>query len=222
MTFFPQESLKEVKSSIMQIGQMLHNKNMLAACDGNISFRFEDRILITKTGSFNWGLSETDFAVISLNGDVIEGTPSSEIAMHLAVYNASNGLATSVIHAHPVNAIALSIAKPLWQQLPNNCISELVIAAGIIPIVPYQRPGSKELADEISKHVPERKMMILSRHGALAWGSSLLEAYFGIERLEHSCEILLKASSIGDLSTLNNMEMAELLAIRESVGNITI
>ena len=222
MSFFPESSIEDIKLSISKIGKMLHQKNMLAACDGNISFRIDDYILITKTGSFKWGLSNDDFAIVKLNGEVESGEPSSETAMHLAIYNSSNGLARAVIHAHPPNAIALSIARPLWQYLPNDCISELVIAAGNIPIIPYQRPASKDLADEISKHVPENKMMVLARHGALSWGGSILEAYFGMERLEHASEVLLKASSIGELSTLNSDQMAELFAIRKRIGNITI
>lgn len=219
--YFKENTLDEVKQSIILIAKMLHQKNMLAACDGNISYRFENQVLITESGIAKFTLAKNNFAIVSLDGTIISGHPSSEMLMHLAIYRVAKN-AKAVIHAHPVNTIALSIAKPEWQLLPNDCISELIIAAGNIPIVPYQLPGSQELASNIANFACEHKLMIMAKHGALVWGDSLLEAYIGMERLEHSCEILLKALCIGQLDKLSKSQVSELFKIRQTLGNKTI
>jgi len=213
--------MNEIKASIIKIAGMLHGSGMLAACDGNISGRHQNQIIITNTQTFKPWLTENDFAVVNLDGSVISGKPSSELAMHLKAYQTSQDI-NAVIHAHPPYAISLTIAKPKWTEIPNNIISELVIAAGQIPIVPYHCPGSDDLVDAIGAQVHKHKIMLLSRHGALTTGANLLEAYLGMERLEHSAQILVHALSIGELSTLSEIEMTELLAIRDSLKGRTI
>lgn len=213
--------MNKIKDSIIKIASMLHNKGMLAACDGNISCRYQDQIIITNSQTFKAWLNHDDFALVNLDGSVVSGYPSSELLMHLKAYN-SNPNVKAVIHAHPPSAISLSIVRPDWSEIPTNIISELVIAAGKIPIIPYHCPGSDELVKSIGLEVERHKIMLLSRHGALTTGDNLLEAYMGMERLEHSAQILLQALSVGELSTLSEAEMTKLYAIRDSLKGQTI
>ena len=112
---------------------MLHSRGMLAACDGNISCRYKDQVIITNSQVFKPWLTLDDFAVVNLDVSIVSGNPSSELLMHLKAYN-SNDKVAAVIHAHPPYTISLSIAKSEWSEIPLNVISELVIAAGRIPI----------------------------------------------------------------------------------------
>lgn len=61
--------------------------------------------------------------------------------------------------------------------------------------------------------------MILSRHGALTWGSDLEEAYRGMERIENSCEILYKAQLLGGIHPLPQEEIQYLYDLRKKIGN---
>ena len=218
MTAKSKQSIDEIKQLIIKIGQMLHQKSMLAAYDGNISCRYQDQIIITNSQTHKAWLTVKDFAIIDLGGKVISGKPSSEMPMHLKAYTVCDQV-KAIIHAHPVNAISLSIAKPKWSELPANVISELVIAAGKIPIVPYHLPGSEKLANAIAKMLPQYKLMILRRHGSFTWGSDLTEAYIGLERLEHSATVLLQALMVGKLSTVSKAEFKQLLKIRQTLGD---
>jgi len=192
---------------------------MLAACDGNISYRCDDKtILITPTGKPKFLLVEDDIAVVDIDGNAVKGNPSSEMLMHLEVYNMRADV-RAVIHAHPPTAVAYSIAHPAAEEIPGKSFSELILAVGKLPIVPFQMPGSMEMGTALHPFIKHHKVMVLARHGALSFGENLIEAYNGMERLEHSCEILLKAESFGAVTELDEQTIDELHAIRKKIGD---
>lgn len=207
---------------IIKTAVMLHHRNMLAACDGNISYRIDDdNILITPSGKPKFLLQENDIAVIDINGKVLKGKPSSEMLMHLEVYK-MRADAKAVIHAHPPTAVAYSIAYPDAEEIPGKSFSELILAVGKLPIVPFQLPGSAAMGTALHPYIQMSKVMVLARHGALSFGDDLVEAYNGIERLEHSCEILLKAKSFGAVTELDAKTIEQLQAMRKTIGDKTL
>ena len=173
-----------ILKAIVEACRRLHARNLLAAADGNISYRFPfNRIAITPTGVNKMNLRVEDMASMQLNGLVIKGKPSSERLMHLAVYRACPD-AMCVVHAHPPTAIAWSLARPELTFLPDEALPEVILAAGRIPIVPYARPGTADMGEALASYLPQYRLMILARHGALCWGETIEDAYNGIERLE--------------------------------------
>ena len=212
-------SVRQVREKIIKTATMLHHKNMLAACDGNISYRYDDNtILITPSGKPKFLLVEDDIAVVDIDGNAVKGNPSSEMLMHLEVYNMRADV-RAVIHAHPPTAVAYSIAHPAAEEIPGKSFSELILAVGKLPIVPFQMPGSMEMGTALHPFIKHHKVMVLARHGALSFGENLIEAYNGMERLEHSCEILLKAESFGAVTELDEQTIDELHAIRKKIGD---
>jgi len=196
----------------------LHERNLLAAADGNVSYRFQDfRIAITPAGVAKARLDADDMAYIALDGRVVAGKPSSERLMHLAVYRACPE-ARCVVHAHPPTAIAWSLARPELQWLPEDAMPEVILAAGRIPIVPYARPGTEAMGEALLPFLPAHRLMILARHGALCWGETVEEAYLGIERLEHVCQILKSAEDLGGAQAMPADEVAALRALRAKMG----
>lgn len=212
----------DVQREIKECALRLYNKNLLAACDGNVSYRISDQeILITPTGIPKSQMREEDIAIIDIEGHVRVGKPSSEKLMHLTVYQLCPH-AKAVMHAHPPHAVAWSIAHPSLKELPAECMSEVILACGSIPIVEYARPGTQAMGDNLKPYLPKNKVMILSRHGALAWGESLQEAHNGIERLEHSAYILKIAQDLGELTTLPTEEVQALKDLRAKLGDKTL
>ena len=216
------KSERHIREEIIKTAAMLHHKNMLAACDGNISYRYDDKtILITPSGKPKFLLVEDDIAVVDIDGNAIKGNPSSEMLMHLEVYK-MRADARAVIHAHPPTAVAYSIAHPAAEEIPGKSFSELILAVGKLPIVPFQMPGSLEMGTALHPFIKNHKVMVLARHGALSFGEDLIEAYNGMERLEHSCEILLKAESFGAVTELDEQTIDELHAMRKKIGDKTL
>lgn len=209
----------DIKNQIVRFCELLHKKNMLAAADGNVSFRISDEeILITPSGVPKAFIDTKDIAVITIDNQIVAGNPSGERLMHLEVYKKSVK-AKAVVHAHPPSAIAWTVAYPEYTELPSECLSEVILAAGKIPIVPYARPGTLEMGTHLHAFIPEFRAMILSRHGALCWGESLQEAYCGMERVEHSADILLRAKTLGRLTNLPAIEVEKLRELRKQLGD---
>lgn len=213
---------QKVATDIVEICARLHRRNMLAAADGNISYRIsDDEILITPSGIAKGFMNADQMAVINLKGEVLVGRPSSERLMHLEVFK-SSPKAKAIIHAHPPTAIAWSIAQPELKKLPSDCLSEVILATGDIPFVPYARPGTQQMGDVLKEFLPQHRALILRSHGAIAWGEDMDEAYRGMERIEHSAEILFKAKQLGGLHPLPAEEIKYLYELRKTIGDILL
>jgi L-fuculose-phosphate aldolase len=196
----------------------LHRRNLLAAADGNISLRLSDgRLAMTPSGVNKSALRPEDMTFLLLDGTVVSGAPSSERAMHLAVYRQCPQ-ARVVVHAHPPTAIAWTLARPELLELPSDALPEVILAAGRIPVVPYARPGTEAMGNALEPFLPSHRLLLLARHGALAWGESLEEAVNGIERVEHAALILKTALELGGAKPLPEDEQRALHALRAKSG----
>ena len=204
--------------AVCEACRRLHRRNLLAAADGNISLRLADgRLAMTPTGINKFDLRPEDMAFLTLDGRILSGAPSSERAMHLAVYRLCPE-ARVVVHAHPPTAIAWTLAHPELAELPSDALPEVILAAGRIPIVPYARPGTEAMGGALASFLPAHRLLLLARHGALAWGESLQEAVNGIERVEHAALILKTAFELGGAQPLPEEERQALHALRAKNG----
>lgn len=191
---------------------------MLAAADGNISFRESDsKIWITPSGVAKSEMHEGDISCVTLENQILRGRPSGERLMHLAIYKAVPE-AKAVVHAHPPHAIAWSLAHPGLTELPSDVLPEVILAVGGIPIAPYARPGTQDMGDVLRPYLPKHRVLVLARHGCIAWGESLEEAYAGMERVEHSAHILWLAHTLGKPQALPSSEIKALRELREQLG----
>lgn len=208
-----------IRLEIVQACRRLYQRNMLAAADGNISFRLTNgRILITPSGRPKAFIEPNELAVMNLEGQVLEGKPSSERCMHLEIYRLCPE-ARAVIHAHPPHAVAWSLARPELGELPSEHLSEVILGAGRIPFVPYARPTTAVMGEVLRPYLPKCRAMILSRHGAVCWGETLEESLNGMERVEHSAQILWLAETLGGSKPLPKDEVNVLRAMRAEFGD---
>ncbi len=211
-----------MKKEIVEICRRLHARNLLASADGNVSVRLSDNeILFTPTGVNKGYLKEEEMAVVTLDNRIVKGNPSGERLMHLEVYRRAPE-AKAIVHAHPPTAIAWTVARPELKELPADGLSELILAVGRVPIAPYARPGTLDMGSVLAPFLPECRVILLARHGALSWGEDLNEAYNGMERLEHIAQILKSAVDLGGLSSLPPEEVAVLKDMRKKMGNKTL
>lgn len=210
------------KHKIVSVCKWLHQSGWLAACDGNVSALTEKGTLwITPSAVHKGFITAEDLCEVTLDNRVLSGKASSERLMHLEIYN-SCPKAKAVVHAHPPTATAWSVAKPELQELPSKSLSEVILAVGSIPIVPYARPGTEDMGSVLKPFLPHNRVMILGCHGAVAWGETIEEAYNGIERLEHSAKVLMYALSMGGLSELPSEEISYLRGLRQKIGEKTL
>jgi len=214
----PPQSEALAFEAVCEACRRLHGRNLLAAADGNISLRLgPDRIAITPAGMNKYHLRPEHMALVQPDGQRVSGVPSSEWAMHLSVYRRCPE-ARAVVHAHPPTAIAWTLAHPELVELPSDALPEVILAAGSIPVVPYARPGTEAMGTALEPFLPGHRLLLLARHGALAWGESLEEAVNGIERVEHAALILKTALELGGAKPLPEEERRALHGLRAKNG----
>jgi L-fuculose-phosphate aldolase len=203
----------QLKQDIVCICRMLHQKNYLAATDGNVSVRLGDRLLTTPSGVHK-GLMEAEQVIsVDLEGKVLagEGKPTSEIRMHLLAYELRPEVG-AVVHAHLPYATACTLAGI---DLLEPFLPEVVITLGGIPTAAYATPGTEQVPESIREFIREYDAILLSRHGAMTVGRDVRDAYNKMERLEHTARIVLAARLQGPVAPLPAAEAAKLRRIGE-------
>lgn len=208
----------EAKKLICDIGKRIYNKNFVAANDGNISVRVGPNTIWTTPTGVSKGYMTPDMMVkMDLSGRVLAGNrkPSSEVKMHLRVYN-ENPAANAVVHAHPPVATSFAIAG-ISLEKPIN--PESVVLLGTVPVAPYATPGTEEVPESIAPFCKDYNALLLANHGALTWGRDLIEAYFRMESLEHYALMLMYSTNvINKANELNCTQISDLLQIRKNFG----
>src|SRR5690606_22645124 len=218
LLYFSAMSRSERIRDILKICRLLHEKDLIAGADGNVSFRLSpSEILITPSGKHKGFISEGDIATITLENRIVSGNPSGERDMHLEIYRRVPQ-AACVVHAHPPTAIAWSVAHPDLTELPSRALSETILAVGRVPIARYARPTTTEMGASIREFLPHNRVMILARHGAVAWGETAEEAYNGMERIEAIARILKLSQELGGITDLPAEEIEFLRKMRSEFG----
>jgi len=129
-------------------------------------------------------LKPEDFIVVDLEGNRLEGklAPSLETPMHTAIYRTRSDV-QAVVHSHAPVATAFGIAGT--EIIPLQVEMFLYIPNGV-PIIPFEFPGSKELAEAVKKLIADFNAVILEHHGIITVGSSIEEACL-LSRMVEEC-----------------------------------
>jgi len=208
-------NLKRNKMEIIEIGKKLWLKGFVAANDGNISVKvMDDKFLTTATGVSKGDLDYKHILLIDGQGNVLEKTdikPSSELKMHLAIYRKRPDV-QAVVHAHPPYATAFSV---IGEGLSEPFLSEMVLALGKVPIVPYATPSTEEVPQAILPYLQENNALLLQNHGAITFRRSLMESYYTMETLEHAAKIIFLAKTLGTPIPVPEHKIADLLKIKK-------
>lgn len=209
-------SERQHRLEIVEVGRMMYEKNLVVATDGNISVRMdEDRIITTPSGVSKGHMKPEQMIVTDLKGAKISGerNPSSEIRLHLAVYEKRPEV-RAVVHGHPPRATAFTIAG---LSLAQCVIPEVVFTLGSIPTSAYATPTSEEGPKVIKELIEKHDAIILDRHGAVTVGTDVFDAYRKLEKVEHCAEVTLAARQLGQVKTLTPEEIRKLMDVREKL-----
>jgi L-fuculose-phosphate aldolase len=206
-------SERQHRREMALFGQMLHQRGFVAATDGNLSVRLdEERILVTPTCMSKGMLRASDMVVVNLEGHLLAGKRkvSSEIAMHLLIYQLRPGI-RGIVHAHPPTATGFAAAGLALNQ-PLVC--EVVIGLGSIPLAKYGTPGTPELSDGLAPLVPNHDAILMANHGVVAYADTLHHAYMKMETVEHFAKIALVTHLLGRQQPLGEEEVEKLKLVR--------
>ena len=132
--------------------------------------------------------------------------PTSEISSHLALQNYMLECGTdykATLHTHPIELVAMShnnefldsehLTQVLWSMIPET----LAFAPLGIGVVPYAMPSSTELVEPTLEKIKRYDVVLWEKHGVIAVGPDLMEAFDQIDVLNKAANIYMTAKNFG-------------------------
>lgn len=223
MNRYTRRSETELRGDICEVCRRIHQKGYASASDGNVSVRVGDnRVLMTPSGISKGFMSADQVIVTDLDGQRIgpftaanrDLKPSSEAKMHLEAYRQRPEIG-AVVHAHPPVATACTLAGV---SLARCMLPEVILSLVAIPTAGYATPSTTEVPASISGLIRDYDALLLERHGALTVGKDVYDAYFKMEKVEHTAQVTLAAMQLGRVRGLPSEEVLKLEAVRQSMG----
>ncbi|MCI1933758.1 MAG: class II aldolase/adducin family protein [Atopobiaceae bacterium] len=194
--------LESLKDQVLAIARQAQRDGMCKHKSGNFSMRERDSnlIVVTPSGVDRENLKSADMIVMDMDAHVIERSgqlrPSSEVLMHLAIYKSRPDVA-AIVHTHSMYATVCAVLNRPIPAIVYE-MQYLRSSSGKIPVAPYARPGSSELAANVAASLSHSDACLLQAHGAVAVDETNIEnAYLKSCYIEEIAELYCHALSIG-------------------------
>ena len=206
-----------------RLSRMAEREQVAAACRrlaaaglvhrtaGNVSARAGEAIAITPTGAELAALEAADVTLIDPAGRVVDGAqaPTSELDLHLAVYERHGAGAGAVVHTHAPVATALAC---VLDELP--CVHyEMVALGGPVRVAPYETFGTPALAAAAVAALEGRTAALLANHGTIAFGADLDAAVRATELLEWAATVYWRAAQVGTPRALDERQLQDVVDV---------
>lgn len=165
--------------------------DLLRFSSGNMSLRIvHERMVMTTKGSYLGRLRAEDVTVCKLSdGSSLDGkTPSVESYFHAGILRHRSDMQV-VLHYQSPAATAICCGKPECHNF--MIIPEIPFYIGQPAIVPYNTPGSKELAHSVIEAMRDHDLALLRNHGQVVVGKTFDEVIQKAGFFELACWILL-------------------------------
>jgi len=153
------------RADVVATARAMAAEGLVKGSEGNVSVREGDLVHITPALLPYAEMEAADLVTLDLSGGVVAGerAPSSERAVHLAIYAARPDV-RAIVHTH----------SPAARSTP---------AEGL-PVAEYAEPGTRELADRTTLALGQGDAVLMERHGVVAVGPGLEEALDVARRVE--------------------------------------
>jgi L-fuculose-phosphate aldolase len=119
------------------------------------------------------------------------------------------------VHAHPPVATGFAVAG---RELNLGLLPEVIVGLGSVPLAEYGTPGTPALSQGMLPYLGKYDALLLANHGAVAWGETVFQAFFRMEKVEHFARVTLVAELLGGARALPRAEIEKLFAARARYG----
>lgn len=203
--------LWQLRQAIVSCARDALQQNLVQGTNGNFSARDPDSKVIAVTPSaVSYDLLEADQVVlVNVDGEIIEGhlRPTSELKMHLAIYQARDDV-QAVVHTHaPFSLTFAAAGTPV-----RIAVTEAAHVLGNnVRVAPYFKPGSAELAVVIAGNLGQDSAILLERHGLVTVGTTIQQAAQATMAVESAARTILYAKLAGiELKYFSSRELKDL------------
>ena len=199
--------LTALRAAVAAASLRLAEVGLLAGAAGNVSAREGDLVAVTGSGIVLAKCRPDDITVVDLDGNVVagDGTPTSELDLHLGVY-ADHGAdrVSAIVHTHAPYCTAVAC---VLDELPVIHYQQLLLG-GAVRVAPYATFGTGDLAGHVRAALVDRKAALMANHGAVAIGRSLDEAVENAYLLEWLAALHHRTAALGTPRVLSDDQQA--------------
>jgi L-fuculose-phosphate aldolase len=201
----------DLRDQLAHVGYDVVQAGLVVGSGGNLSARIpdEDAIWVTASGAWLDRLSRNSFAPVRISDGSLTavGTlppprvePTSEIALHLALYRARPDV-NAVVHLHPQTALLLDALGEHIRIVTTDHAYYL----RRVSTVPFRLPGSSEVAALTAAMAADgTDCLVLSHHGCVVMGDSVELAHQRARNLEEAAQLTYRAVAAGRLENLRD------------------
>jgi L-fuculose-phosphate aldolase len=205
---------EQTRSELARYSARLVSRGLVVGPGGNTSARDGEIMWISPSGFALDDIGVDDWVVMDIaSGEARQRTPrpSSEFAMHLAIYRARPDV-SAIVHTHPPTTIGVISAG--IDRIPFM-FPDQVAVVGDVPFIGYVVPCSQELADAVVAAMGDEDVsaLLMQNHGLITIGHNLKEAYYRTEVVEDAARIFWVAATIGTPRTLTAPEADEIRSL---------
>ncbi len=198
--------MKQARHDVARLYREVCARGLNVGSSGNVSARVGRGMLITPSGVRGDTVAPGRLVRMAFDGMWKgETAPSSEWAMHAAIYAAAPE-ANVILHTHSDYATALGA---LGQPLPAFHYDIAQFGGDDVRLAPYALFGTRELADHAVAALAGRNACLLANHGMICHGRDATAALLAAVRLETMARQYLIALSAGVPRILDAAAMAE-------------
>ena len=185
MTMATIQQIEEFVKCARRVG----TEGLTICSSGNLSIRIGDEVLISGTGSWLPDMEPDKVSVVKFSdGSILNGVrPSMESGFHLEVLRGREDV-NCVLHFQSPYATAIACMDK--RPTNFNFTAECPLHVGEeIPMIPYYRPGSPELASHVIEAMKTHNSVMLLKHGQVVCGKDFRQALERAMFFEMACRI---------------------------------
>jgi L-fuculose-phosphate aldolase len=204
MLMFDSLTEYELAKKIIATVRAVVDQGLVQGTAGNVSARIPGtRSMIITPGSFDYNdMTIGDLVKVDIDTlEVVRGfrPPSSETAMHAAIYRKREDVG-GVVHTHSPYATAWSTTRK-----PLPAIHYVISSIGYeVPVTPFFIYGTPELAEAASDRLISANATLLQNHGVIAAGNTLDNALKNAVRVEFLATVMVHSSTMGEPNILTD------------------
>ena len=206
------KKLEELNKELIEYGKLAGVKNFTPGYSGNFSARYEDKILITSSGSANGYLSEDELVLMDFDGNVVEGNKkaSSEKMLHVEFYKQRPDV-NYIIHVHSPYLSSFACCRI---PLDEPVMAENVFYFGQIPLADYGLPGSMSLVEKTAKYFKDYNAVLMANHGFIVGDKTIKDAFLKLELAESYAQVVVNTKILGGAVLFTDKEVDEINSLK--------
>lgn len=212
------KSEEALRRELIEKCRFMNASGLNQGTSGNVSTRFEDRMLITPSATPYEAMEPEMIAALPFDGEygAWEGPlkPSTEWRFHFDIMKSRPDVG-AVVHAHPTYCTVLAIAR---KEIPAVHYMMAAFGGTTVRCSDYATFGTAELSKTALAALEDRTACLLANHGMIATGEDLGKAMWRAVELETIARQYYLSLMIGGPVILSDGAIAETAAAFGSYG----